>query len=74
MGSLKQNVWLKLVNKFNKKGRGRMFDRAMSTNACWVGHFCVEPDIYVSNRAILCRTMHFAVEPDFFVSNECYNT
>ena len=46
---------------------------AMSTGACWEGHFCVEPGIFVSNRAFLCRTMHFAVEPGFFVSNECYN-
>ena len=46
---------------------------AMSTGACWVGHFYVEPGIFVSNRAFLCRTMHFAVEPGFFVSNECYN-
>ena len=46
---------------------------AMSTGACWGGHFCVEPGIFVSNRAFLCRTMHFAVEPGFFVSNEWYN-
>ena len=46
---------------------------AMSTGACWGGHFCVEPGIFVSNRAFLCRTMHFAVELGFFVSNECYN-
>ena len=45
---------------------------AMPTGACWGGHFCVEPGIFVSNRAFLCRTMHFAVEPGFFVSNECY--
>ena len=32
-----------------------------------------EPDIFVLNRAFLCRTMHFAVEPGFFVSKECYN-
>ena len=47
---------------------------AMSTGACWGGHFCVEPGIFVSNRAFLCRTMHFAVELGFFVSNKCYNT
>ena len=47
---------------------------AVSTGACWGGHFCVEPGIFVSNRAFLCGTMHFAVEPGFFVSNECYNT
>ena len=46
---------------------------AMSTDACWGGHFCVAPGIFVSNRAFLCWNMHFAVEPDFFVSNECYN-
>ena len=23
---------------------------AMSTGACWVGHFCVEPGIFVSNE------------------------
>ena len=46
---------------------------AMSTGACWGGHFCVEPGIFVSNRAFLCRIMHYAVEPGFFVSNECYN-
>ena len=38
---------------------------AMSTGACWGGHFCVEPGIFVSNRAFLCRTMHFGVEPGF---------
>ena len=46
---------------------------AMSTEACWGGHFCVEPGIFVSNRAFLCRTMHFAVERGFFVSNEFDN-
>ena len=46
---------------------------AMSTDACWRGHFCIEPGIFVSIRAFLCRTMHFTVEPGFFVSNECYN-
>ena len=35
---------------------------AMSTDACWGGHFCVEQGIFVSNRAFLCQTMHFAVE------------
>ena len=29
---------------------------AMSTDAYWVGHFCVEPGIFVLNRAFLCRT------------------
>ena len=46
---------------------------AMSTDACWGGHFSVEPGIFLSNRAFFCRTMHFAVEPGFFLSNECYN-
>ena len=46
---------------------------AMSTDACWGGHFSVEPGIFLSNRAFFCRTMHFAVEPGFFLSNEYYN-
>ena len=54
-------------------GGGGCLIMAMSTDACWGGHFCVEPGTFVSNRAFLCRTMHFAVEPGFFVSNECYN-
>ena len=37
----------------------------LSTGACWGGHFCVEPGIFVSNRAFLWRTMHFAVQPGF---------
>ena len=37
----------------------------MSTDACWIGHFPVEPGIFVSHRALLCQTMHFAVEPGF---------
>ena len=47
---------------------------AMSTGACWGGHCCVDPGIFVSNRAFLCRTMQFAVEPGFLVSDECYNS
>ena len=46
---------------------------AMSTDACWGGHYSVEPGIFRSNRAFFGRTMHFAVEPGFFRSNECYN-
>ena len=68
---------LKIGIKLEKKyfsPKGGCFIMAMSTGACWGGHFCVEPGIFVSNRAFLCRTMHFAVEPGFFVSNECYNT
>ena len=46
-----------------------------NVNWCMVGRaFFVEPDIFVSNQAFLCRTMHFAVEPGFFVSNECYDS
>ena len=55
-------------------GGGGDLIMVMSTDACWGGHFCVEPDIFVSNRAF------FYVEPcillsnrAFFVSNECYN-
>ena len=65
-----------LVLKIGKKyfsPEGGCLIMAMSTGACWGGHFCVEPGIFVSNRAFLCRTMHFAVEPGSFVSNECYN-
>ena len=46
---------------------------AMATDACWVGHFCVELGIFVSNlyfcvdnRAFFCRT-------GLFLSNKCYN-
>ena len=38
---------------------------AMWTDACWVGHFCVEPDIFVSNRA-------FSVEPCTLLSNQAF--
>ena len=72
MGSLKQNVWLKLENNFNKKKGGYLI-KAMSTDACWVRQFCVEPGIFVSNHAFCCRTGHFAVESGFCASNECYN-
>ena len=32
---------------------------AMATDAAWVGHFCVDPGILVSNHVFLCRTGHF---------------
>ena len=47
---------------------------AMSTDACWVGHFCVERGIFVSNQAFLCRTMHFAVELGFLCRMIVINT
>ena len=28
-------------------------------DACWVGHFCVEPGIFVSNHAFCCGTECF---------------
>ena len=46
---------------------------AMATDACWVGHFCVEPGIFVSKHVFLCQTGHFSVKPGFFVLNKCYN-
>ena len=46
MGSSKQNASLKLEINFNNKG----LIMAMSTDACWVGHFCVESDFFVSNE------------------------
>ena len=38
---------------------------AMSTDACWGGHFCVKPGIFVSNRA-------FCVEPCILLSNRAF--
>ena len=71
MGSLKQNVWIKLENDFKKEGR--VFGIG-NVNWCMLGrvclcytrHFCVEPGFF-------CWTMHFAVDLGFYVSNECYN-
>ena len=37
----------------------------MSTGACWGGHFCIEPGIYVSNWA-------FCVEPFILLSNRAF--
>ena len=71
-GSSKTKIRMKLENKTFLTGGGCLII-AMSTDACWGGHFCVEPGIFVSNRAFLCQTMHFAVEPGFSVKNECYN-
>ena len=51
MGFLKQKVWLKLKNNFNKKGGGCLI-MPMSNDACLVGYFCVEPGFF------LFRTMH----------------
>ena len=51
MGYLNQNVWIKLKNNFDKE-EGE-FDNTKSTDACWAGHFSVEPGIFVSNRAIM---------------------
>ena len=42
-----------MKNKFNKEGLG-CFLMTTATDTCWVGHFCVEPCIFVSNR-FLCR-------------------
>ena len=59
MGFWKQNVWIKLENNFGKEG---VFDNG---NVRWFmlrRAFCVEPGIFVSNRAFLCQTMQFAVE------------
>ena len=64
---------LKIGIKLEKNISHRSFIMAMSTGACWGGHFCVKPGIFVSKRAFLCRTMHSAVELGLFVSNECYN-
>ena len=55
---------IKLEKYFSQEGGSLIM--AMLTDECWGGHFCVEPGIFVSNRAFLCRTMHFAVEPSFF--------
>ena len=53
---------------------------AMATVTSWVGRFCVEPRLFVSNRAFfvsnrafLCRTGHFLCQNGLFVSNECHN-
>ena len=50
---------------------------AMATGACWGGHFCVEPGIFVSNcvepcillsnRAFLCRTSVIIVYISLYV-------
>ena len=45
----------------------------MSTDACWIGHFGIEPRIFASNHVFWCRTMHVSVEPGSLVWNECYN-
>ena len=66
---IKKKFWNKIgKNKLSQEGGCLIM--AMSTDACWGGHFCVEPGFLC--RAILCQTMHFAVESGFFVSNECY--
>ena len=45
------------------------------SDACWVRHFCVEPGIFVVNRAFLCRrTMHNAVERDFLCPTSIIKT
>ena len=63
MGSLEQNIWIKLGKIFLRKWGCLVM--AMATDACWVGYF-------VSNHVFLCRTGYFCVELGFFVSNECY--
>ena len=69
----------KYLNKIEKKNvhhrRGGGVDDG-NVNWCMLGRafLCVEPGIFVLNRALLSRTMHFAVEPGSFVSNECYNS
>ena len=57
-----------MENHFSEEGSGGGLIMGMATDACWVGHFCVilgifvsnyfhvEPGIFVSNRAFLCRT------------------
>ena len=60
----------KYLNKIGKKyfsqegggGGGGCLVMAMSTDACWGGHFCVEPGIFVSNHAFSCRTGLFCVK------------
>ena len=42
---------------------------AMTTDACWLGHFCVEPVIFVSNHVFLCRTRQFCYNNII----KCYN-
>ena len=44
---------------------------AMATDACWVGHCCVEPGVLVSNHVFLCLTWHFFCPTRLFVSNRC---
>ena len=54
---LKTKYWNNIGKKyFSQEGGGGCLIMAMSTGACWAGHFCVEPGIFVSNRAFLCRT------------------
>ena len=61
--------WKKI---FSEEGGGYLI-MAMATDACWVGHFCVKPGIFVSNHvfvsnwAFVCRTV-------LFVSKNCYNS
>ena len=63
---LKQNIGIKLEQKiFPTGGEGRCLIMAMSTGACWGGHF-------VSNWAFLCRTGLFCVEPCIFLSNRAF--
>ena len=60
--------WIKLEKYLSEDGGGCLI-MAMATDACGVGHFRVEPGIFVSNhvfcvsnRAVLCRTWLFCVE------------
>ena len=46
-------------------GRGVCLIMAMAADTCWVGHFLVEPGIFVSHHVFLCRTWQFWVEPGF---------
>ena len=58
-------IGIKLEKNISHRREGGCLIMAMSTGACWGGHFCVKPGFFVSNRAFLCRTMHSAVELGF---------
>ena len=57
-------IWIRLKIKYFSPEGGCLI-MAMSTGACWGGHFCVEPGIFVSNRL-------FCVEPCILLSNRAF--
>ena len=71
----KQNIGRKLEKYISHmRGEGGMFDNG-NVNWCMLGgHFCVEPGIFASNWAFLCRTRLFAVIPGFLCRTSVITT